>query len=285
MEMLNPTNISFDLPEGASAAGRGELDFEKVGNRTVLRRSYAKAPLRVLTPQNHGDASWVYTSNFGGGLVDGDQIDLRLRVRSEAKAVLLTQASTKVYRAPRGASQKLHALVEGDASLLILPDPLVCFTGSKFLQRQQIDLEARASLLLVDTVSSGRHASGERWMFDRLKNQILVNRDGKPIFFESLLLDSKIGSIGERMGRFNAFCVVLLAGPEFQEAGKIIVNSIGSQSMRSRADLISAVSPLGSDATILRMAAVSGEALGLALREALQFLPGYLGDSPWDRKW
>ena len=276
---------NINSPEDVALAGCGELDFEKVGNRTILRRSYAKAPLRLLTPKNHGDAAWVYSSNYGGGFVDGDQIDLQLQVRSKAKAVLLTQASTKIYRTPQGASQTLRAQVESDASLLILPDPLVCFSGSKFLQRQEIDLSDRASLLLVDTVTSGRHASGERWMFDQLRNQIRVNRSGKPIFIESLLLDQKTGSIGDRMGRFNAVCLVLMFGPDFLEVGKSILNSVQSQALRSKADFVTAVSPLGDDGVVLRMAAVSGEELGISLREMLHFLPGYLGDSPWARKW
>ena len=288
---MNPTDLmknDFDLPHDALFAGRGELDFEKVRNRTILRRAYAKAPLRLMTPQNYGDAAWVYTSNYGGGLVDGDQIDLRLRVRSHAKAVLLTQSSTKVYRSnhlnPQGSSQTLNCQVESDASLVVMPDPLVCFAGSKFLQCQEFQLQDRASLLLVDTVSSGRHASGERWLFDRLKNQIRVYRGQKPLFIESLLLDSKIGDIAARMGRFNAHSVCVLFGPDFSEFGKAIVASLENKPNGRRSELVCAANSIGSDGFILRMAAVSLEELETRLRDALHFLPDYLGDSPWARR-
>ena len=267
------------------SAGHGELDFEKVNDRTILRTAYAKAPLRFLTPQNHGDAAWVYLTNYGGGLVDGDQIQLKLKLRARAQAVLLTQASSKVYRGTRGASQSLSAQVASEAALIILPDPLVCFAGAKFAQTQEIHLDENASLLIVDIVSSGRHASGERWLFDRLSNRIRIHRKTKPIFLESLLLDSRAGPIAERMGRFNAFCVVILIGPDFFEHGKAFVDSLKDLTIRTRADLILSGNIFGSDGAIIRVAAVSLEALGAALKQALNFLPEYLGDDPWTRKW
>ena len=38
-----------------------------------------RVPLRLLTPANHGHAAWVYTSSYGGGLVDGDRVVHRRR--------------------------------------------------------------------------------------------------------------------------------------------------------------------------------------------------------------
>ena len=49
----------------ASHAGQGALVFTRVGDRTVPTTILARAPLRLLTPQNHGDASWAYQSSFG----------------------------------------------------------------------------------------------------------------------------------------------------------------------------------------------------------------------------
>jgi urease accessory protein len=283
--MLNVDSLTFDPQENSLCPGRGELDFEKVRGRTVLRRAYAKAPLRLLMPRNHGDAAWVYTSNYGGGLVGGDHIDLRLRVRSSAKAVLLTQASTKVYRSGQEASQAVYGQIDSDASLVVIPDPVVCFAGSKFSQHQEFHLEERASLLLVDTLSSGRHALGERWLFDSLRNQIRVYRGDKLICLESLLLDSQTGSIAARMGRFNAFCLVMMFGPDFTDHGKELISSCEARKLQPHSQLVYAASQLATEGFIFRIAAVSTEELGVALRSTLHFLPNYLADNPWARKW
>ena len=75
-----------------------------------MRRAYATSPLRLLTPKNHGHAAWVYTSSYGGGLVDGDDIAVEASVGSGATAFLSTQSATKglplAARHPGGARRR-----------------------------------------------------------------------------------------------------------------------------------------------------------------------------------
>ena len=51
----------------------GVLGFRREGRTTIVSRAYAASPLRVLMPNNHGHAAWVFLVSLGGGLVDGDQ--------------------------------------------------------------------------------------------------------------------------------------------------------------------------------------------------------------------
>lgn len=46
-------------------------------------------------------ANWCYLLNFGGGLLQGDCIDLRVRVADHCLAVLASQGSTKVFKNTR----------------------------------------------------------------------------------------------------------------------------------------------------------------------------------------
>ena len=48
--------------------GQGAIRIARRGRRSVAERVAAASPLRLLTPRNHGDAAWIYTSSFGGGL-------------------------------------------------------------------------------------------------------------------------------------------------------------------------------------------------------------------------
>ena len=146
---------------------------------TVLARSYAKNPLKLLATRGIGPVSWVYAATYGGGIVGGDAIALNVHVEHDARAVLTTQASTKVYRSLRPASQHLNAAIEDDALLVVAPDPVVCFEGADFSQVQEFDLAPRASLVLIDWITSGRHATGERWAFRRYSNRIDVRRGGR----------------------------------------------------------------------------------------------------------
>ena len=273
-----------------SGAGFGDLDFEKVGERTVLRKVFARNPLRLLTPRNLGAAAWVYSSSYGGGLVGGDHLDIRLRVRSKAMAVILSQSTTKIYRSPLGCSQSINGHVEEQGFLAMIPDPVSCFSGSSFAQKQNYRLDDGASLLLVDTLNCGRSAAGERWLFDRFQSQIRVSRREQPIFFESLLLDSRAGNLARRNGRFNTHCLFMMTGPALLGPGAAILETLAATRVSARADLVCSASRLSdglrdSESMMVRMAAVSTEELARALRGYLDFLPGLLGDDPWARKW
>jgi urease accessory protein len=139
--------------------GTGFLDIARVGPRSVVLRAYATSPLRLLTPRNHGAAAWVYASSYGGGLLGGDALRLRLNIGAEASAFVSSQASTKIYRSgDSSSSSHLTADVAAGGHLVLWPDPVVCYAGSAFRQTQRIDLAHNAALVLVDTVSSGRRA-------------------------------------------------------------------------------------------------------------------------------
>ena len=143
------------IPRSDIAAGSGTLRVVRHGSRSVASRALAGSPLRFLTPSNHGDAAWVFTSTYGGGLLGGDAVRLQIDVEDEAALLLQTQASTKVYRSPRGASSTLDARVGERARLLVLPDPTVCFRGASFEQTQAVDVQRSGSIVLMDCGSPG----------------------------------------------------------------------------------------------------------------------------------
>ena len=113
------------MPSASSAVAPGQsaLTFSRVGERTVVRHAFSTSPLKLLNPRNQGSAAWVYLASYGGGLVDGDALRIDIDVERGAIAVISTQASTKVYRSPHGASQQLRADVADDALLVLAPDP------------------------------------------------------------------------------------------------------------------------------------------------------------------
>ncbi len=164
--MMSSTSISASSPTTgiSGAAGRGRLRIvpgARAG-RSVATEAFATSPLRLLLPANHGRAAWVYTSSFGGGLVDGDAIAIDLDVEGRAAAFLSTQASTKVYRSTRGTSAGLRARVGEEALLVVAPDPVVCFAASRYRQRQEFELAGNATLVAIDWMSAGRWAAEER---------------------------------------------------------------------------------------------------------------------------
>ena len=265
--------------------GVGEVKVICGPDKSVVSRARATSPLRLLMPVNHGDAAWVYMSTYGGGLVDGDVISLRVRVEQGASAFLSTQASTKVYRSPRGSDVEMRAEVDRDGLLVVVPDPVVCFAASRYRQTQRVDVSEGAGLVLVDWVSSGRRRSGERWVFDEYVSRTVVRHRGQLVLHDGTLLRSSDGDLATRVGRFDMLALIVVAGEALQEDAAAIVASVNQQPIVRRSDLLVSAAALNQCGCVVRVAGRSVEQVGRYLRQLLGFVPVLLGDDPWMRKW
>jgi urease accessory protein len=249
----------------------------------VLTRAVAASPLRVLNPGSAGTAAWVYLATFGGGLVGGDSIEITIDVGPGAAAFVATQASTKVYRSEAGACQRLHARAAPASLLVLLPDPVTAFAGSRYLQEQDVELDDDASLVLVDWLTAGRMASGERWQFDAYASRTFVRRDGRLLVHDAVSLEPGDGNVACRMNRFNCVATVVVTGPAVRAAAARLAGAINTTPLARRADVLMSAAPLagGDDGTVLRLAGMSVEQVGGVLRQFLNFVPSLLGDDPW----
>jgi urease accessory protein len=237
--------------------GRGTVvarfEGREGAGRTVLSKVHATSPLRFVRPTFPGSrAEAVCLLTCGGGLVDGDAIDVELRVEAGATLVVFTQATTKAFRG--SSRQTIRAEVHG--TLVLLPDPVACFAGSRYRQRVDITLHGDGSAVALDGFTSGRAAFGDRWAFERLDLATTVHARGRILVRDALRLDASEGSIPARLDRFEAFATVLAVGPRVAP----VVASILAKSDVSH-DVVAAPSPLPASAlppgAIVRIAATS----------------------------
>jgi urease accessory protein len=267
------------------AAGSAYLTFTRSGSDTVLTRAFAMSPAKLIATKGRSATCWVYTATLGGGLVGGDAIRMRADVTAGARALLTTQASTKVYRSPRRSRQTLTATLESRSLLAVVPDPIVCFAGADFVQSQRYDLHRDASLVLVDWMTSGRHATGERWVFSRYESRLDIRRDSLRVFFDGLVLEPDVDAVHARMGRFDVLLTAILTGPLVAEAAKNLVSRLSEAPVAREADLVMSAATLRDGGAVLRMAGTSVEQMAHTLRACLSFLPPMVGDDIWSRKW
>ncbi len=270
--------------------------------RSVVSHAYATSPLRLLMPRNHGHAAWIYTSSFGGGLVDGDRIVMDLTIAEGASAFLSTQAATKVYRSPcRGTSAELRARVGAGGLLVAAPDPVVCFAAARYRQVQCFDLAPDAALVAIDWLSSGRWAAGERWAFREYLAQLSVRVDGKLVVHDVLGLRADDGDLAMRMGRFEVMAIAVVIGAgagsrcaRLREAAAALLSRIDGVPVARRPERLLVATRLhglsqrdqkNECGCVIRVAGMSVGQVGRTLRELLAFVPAMLGDDPWTRKW
>jgi urease accessory protein len=230
------------------------LAVRRENDRSVLTRIQASSPLRFVRPTFPGTrAATVCLVTLGGGLVDGDAIELDVHVEAGATLVVFSQATTKAFR---GAStQTIRGEVHG--TLVLLPDPVACFRGSSYTQRVDITLHDQGSVVSLDGFTSGRAAFGERWAFDALDLATTIRRDGRVLVRDAVRLDRADSAIAPRLDRFEALATVLAIGPRVAP----VVASILAPSFVSREVVAAASSlpcpPSPQSGAIVRIAATS----------------------------
>ncbi|MFO0551604.1 MAG: urease accessory protein UreD [Polyangiaceae bacterium] len=185
------------------------------GAESEIHRARSAGALRLMFPRTSPTAAWVVTSNLGGGLVRGDAQRLELDVGAEARCLLTTQGSTKVYR---GSSRfELAARIGSGGALLAVPDPISLYRGARLEQRTELTLEPDANLLFVEVFTAGRVAHGERWDLAGLDARLVLKTPDRTFFRDRLLLDPAHGGVAERMRSFDALGTVVALGPAFTE--------------------------------------------------------------------
>jgi urease accessory protein len=274
----------LDADEAGIAIGSGSVRVSRVGSRSLVTRAFATSPLRLLTPRNHGRGAWIYTSTYGGGLVDGDALRLDVEVESNAVALLATQAATKVYRSPRGTTVRTLCTVGAGGLLVVAPDPVVCFEGAGYRQEQTFELAEAADLVCLDWFSSGRHATGERWRFDVYESRVQIRRAGRLVMLDATLLDARDGHLIERLGRFDVILMAALTGPSIDSHAETIVRDVERRPVVVRSNLIVGASRINGGGCLLRIAGTSAEEVWQEARRQVSFVPRLLGDDPWTRK-
>jgi len=237
--------------------GSGHIHLVPGARFATSRASY---PLKLLSPaplpSQPPNLATCYTLAYGGGLVAGDVISLRVQLDEECGLVMLTQGSTKVFKKRPGlrpkshslrqsstpsddhwtTHQRLHVTLKPDCLLLVMPDSVSPFRDSRYSQIQRFVLPpcGTGSALIFDWVNSGRGQqqgydgasdTAEIWSMARYASTNEVMIGDKTIMRERMILDnsllptnksSHLSSIARHLAPYNVYATVLIIGPKFQ---------------------------------------------------------------------
>lgn len=285
MTLAIDTANEVKMPE-VHRSGPGRVVVATTAGQSHVIRSSATSPLKLLSPRAGQDCAWVFTSTYGGGLLGGDSISLDVEVGPEAKCLLSTQASTKVYRTIGPPSrQTLNVHARAGSLIVSMPDPIVCYGRSWYEQRQRFELDSNAGLVMLDWLTSGRYGRGERWAFDRYDSRTEVFVDKRCAFRDRIVLDPADGPLesAQRMGGVNCLATVLLMGEMLAGHVKGLLEWAAAQPAPSNEWLFSA-SPVPGG-MVIRVAGSQTEQVARWIHQRLDFVSAAIGQSPWARKW
>jgi urease accessory protein len=220
---------------------------------TSLHRPHLDAlsftyPLKLISPSPTPSAvsTLVFLLTYGGGLVSGDTTRLTCTCLPASRLSLVTQGSTKIFKASDPSvltKQELTIHVAADAAVCLLPDPVQPFAGSRYAQKQVFRIDPKtSSLLVLDWVSEGRTARDEIWSLSgwRGRNEVWslpeTAQDGGEQRGRLLLRDTVIlegggaelaGRFGEglagRMDRLGVFGTLIIRGPLFKSLATFLL--------------------------------------------------------------
>ena len=276
------------------------VEVSRVGGRSRLTSCLAVAPLKILSPKAEADYSTAVLSSYGGGLVAGDCARLHVRCGREAKLFLGTQAFTKVYKATDGrvARQELAGHIEAGACVVSLPDPVVPYADSAFVQEQVWHLSAGASLVLLDGGTAGRGERGEQFHYSSYTSNISIYLESELMLAERLRLQPKqqapdrVGAFGPYTAFANAFIVgdsVRSAVEEVlrRDLASMLTDQRTRETRKTRkAALVSLAEPRPGVLALRALGRTNGdlEEVLHALATAVS-LPQVLGENPLRRKY
>ena len=186
------------MPSGAiGKSGLLRLRFERRGKRTILADLESRPPY-LAQRALHCDAAladmaWLFAITTTGCVVQGDRLALEVAVGPGARAHLTTQSATKVHSMDANyAVQRQSFVLDDDAYVEYLPDPLIPHRRARFASDTRITIAPSASLIVAEIVQPGRkhHHAEERFGATVLSLSTRAERpDGTLLFREKLLIE------------------------------------------------------------------------------------------------
>ena len=166
-------------------------------------------------------AAWpgAVTLNSAGGVAGGDRLHTRITAGPGTAATVASQAAERVYRALPGlvsdVSTRLH--VEAGAALEWLPQETILFDRCALRRRLDIELDADARFLGVESLVFGRTAMAEEVHEAAIHDRIALRRNGRLLLHDAIRLEGPVARLLRRpaVGRgARAVATLVHAGPD-----------------------------------------------------------------------
>ncbi|KAH9486620.1 Urease accessory protein D [Psilocybe cubensis] len=303
-------------------AGGGRIVLSVHGKKAVFSELSSTYPLKLLSPNVQGETALVYLLSYGGGLVSGDQVDLRVEITG-GSLMLLSQGSTKVFKSRPGKrlasvkSDRIHSsLLPHDSAatpstrqnlefhlapmstLFLLPEPVTCFRDASYNQIQRFYLQEDSSAVILDWITSGRMSVGEEWVFSRYHSLNEIFLGGKRVAKDVMLLDIEDTGVHDvhiphrplrdRLQPYSCYAMLILYGPQMQSVIADITakyNNISVFKTRQPDTLIWSLSPVDSKkrGAVVRVAGLETEMVKEWLKQTLAGFEDVVGKDLYRR--
>ncbi len=223
--MIEPALDAVRPAAGLGMRGGVRLRAELIAGCTRITELSCHPPLQILRAHHvdpkRPDLASVILASPSGGILQGDELTIDVRVGRGARLRVLTQSATRIYRAPVSeARTAVNLEVDPEGYLEYLPDPIIPYAGSRFRSRATFVVAETGTLIAWEIVAPGRVARDEILAFDRFESSVeIIRPEGTLLATDAVVLDGREGirMVGA-LGAYVAFGTLYLVRSEADPA-------------------------------------------------------------------
>lgn len=183
---------------------------ERIGLRTAIVESFRSVPFHLGLPADRvGDGrAELILQNVGPGVLPGDRLRTELDVGPGATLDVRGQGATRIHPSSSGLSSEIETrLSVAECGLLIfVPGELIPYRTARLRQSTTIDVARGGHLAMVETLTRGREAMGERDAYAALDLRIRASHGGRLVLIERARLEPAKRA-PDSVGRHGPFAV------------------------------------------------------------------------------
>ena len=213
-----------------------DCDFQRTAaGQTALVRLSHQGPLRIQKLFHDGELAHCYVLHPPGGMVSGDSLQSRFKVKPGAKVLITTPASGKLYQARQSQIPQIartHIDVTSDGFCAHLPQDTIVFDGAFGELETIVNVDSKALFFGWEHLVFGRRAGGHPFENGQLIQSLRVSRQGRLLFRENLRLTPQTASAVSGLNGMVSFASLTIVLPANSGTASDVV-SVARESLKS----------------------------------------------------
>ena len=189
-------------------AGIIELVLEQKDNRTITSKKYYEGLVKVSANirNDREKIPTYYLLQLGGGYIEGEKYKNIFRIKDNTRAIITTQASTKVYKCEHGNVVTQETTIDlGENSVLeYITDTVILYKNAMYKQVNNIYLKDTSTLIYSDGITAGWSPEGEKFTYKKvqLKSNVYINN--KIVLLDNLIVNPRENDV-TKLGFFEEY--------------------------------------------------------------------------------
>ncbi|MGL5414388.1 MAG: urease accessory protein UreD [Clostridium sp.] len=187
-----------------------QLVLEKRGDKTVTTKRAFDGVMRI-SPTLHLDREEISTYfivQIGGGYVEGEKFLNTIELKKDARAIVSTQASTKIYKCEnkKETYQETYINLEKNSVLEYITDPVILYKDAIYKQVNNVYMDKDSTFIYTDGITAGWSPDGKNFKYRSGKLKTNLYYDKELVFLDNLVLEPEkydINKIGYLEGYLN----------------------------------------------------------------------------------